>query len=86
MRRHILSVLALTLVFGVAGAYGAPAAEKKSAAPAMTPAERVAAARLAVAALPGKALQDWMTVGAFRRWNDTFGPLMRSDGSATFVS
>lgn len=85
MRRHILSVLALTLVFGAAGAYGAPAAEKKSAAQVMTPAERVAAARLAVAALPGKALQDWMTVGAFRRWNDTFGPLMRSDGSAPFV-
>ena len=85
MRKHVVKLLAAMLAMGVFTVQGAPAAAKKTAAPAMTPVERVAAARLAVAALPGKALRDWMTVGVFNRWNEAFEPLMKSDGSAPFV-
>lgn len=85
MRNNVVRLLAAVLVTSVFAVQGAPAAAKKTALRAMTPVERVAAARLAVAALPGKALQDWMTVGAFNRWKDAFEPLMKSDGSAPFI-
>ena len=85
MRKQIVKLLAAVLAMSVFAVQGAPAAAKKSPSRNMTSVERVAAARLAVAALPGKALQDWMTVGAFNRWKDAFEPLMKSDGSAPFI-
>ena len=85
MKKHVAELLTAVLVMSVFTAQGAPAAAKKTASRNMTPVERVAAARLAVAALPGKALQDWMTVGAFNRWKDAFEPLMKSDDSAPFI-
>jgi len=83
MKKQILRALVPALFLGAVAVHGAP--EGKAEKRVMTPTERVAAARLVAAAMPGKALKDWMTAGAFNRWNDTFGPLNKADGSGPLL-
>jgi len=82
MKKKLFTTVAAVLLFGTAAVHGAPAAAKRE----MTAAERLAAVRLTAAAVPGKALADWMTAGAFNRWRDTFGPLVKSDGTSPFMT
>ena len=59
----------------------APAKEIK-----LTAAERIAATRLIAAAQPGKALKDWMSVGAFARWRNIYGAMIRTDDSSAMMT
>lgn len=47
---------------------------------------RLAALRVLAAATPGKALQNWMTAGAWKRWNNIFGGLIHKNGKSPLLS
>lgn len=47
---------------------------------------RLSALRLVTAATPGSALQNWMTAGAWKRWNDIFGGMIFKNGKAPLLS
>ena len=49
-------------------------------------AARLSALRLLTAATPGSSLQNWMTAGAWKRWNDIFGGMIRKDGKSPLLS
>ena len=68
MREKIMMTLCCALV--AAAAIGAETPQ-----PAMTAPEKLAATRIIAAAMPEKALKDWMTRGAFARWQDIHGGL-----------
>ena len=64
------------------------AASVQAAAPApvQTNSTKLAALRVLAAATPGKALQNWMTTGAWKRWNDIFGGMILQNGKAPLLS
>ena len=47
---------------------------------------RLSALRLVTAATPGKSLKNWMTSGAWKRWNDFFGGLILKNGKSPLLS
>ncbi|MBQ9337568.1 MAG: hypothetical protein IJS14_09785 [Lentisphaeria bacterium] len=47
---------------------------------------RLSALRLLTAATPGSAWQNWMTAGAWKRWNDIFGGMIFKNGKAPLLS
>ena len=55
-------------------------------APEQNNSSKLAALRVLTAATPGKALQNWMTTGAWKRWNDIFGGLILKSGKAPLLS
>ena len=42
--------------------------------------------RLIAAAMPGNALNDWMTQGALKKWNEMYAGLTQSDGSSVILA
>jgi len=64
------------------------AASSRAAAPAseQNKSSQLAALRVLAAATPGKALQNWMTTGAWKRWNDIFGGIILKNGKAPLLS
>ena len=48
--------------------------------------EKIEMVRLITAATPGDALQDWMTQGALRKWNEMYAALTASDGSSAILA
>ncbi len=74
----LMSVLAAVSVAASAGA-----AEPE---PKQDSASRLSALRVLTAATPGSALQNWMTAGAWKRWNDIFGGMIFKNGKAPLLS
>lgn len=62
------------------------AAETSSAKKEMSRTEKTGAVRLVAAALPSKAVKDWMTQGAWARWEAVFGGLTAPDGTSPILS
>ena len=64
------------------------AASSRAAAPApeQNNSNKLAALRVLAAATPGNALQNWMTTGAWKRWNDIFGGMILKNGKAPLLS
>lgn len=61
---------------------GVSAAPKSSP---MTAAEKLDTTRVIATAMPGKALKDWMTKGAYNRWQTVYGGLIAPDGSSAMM-
>lgn len=74
-------LMALLAVLCVAASSGAAAP-----APEQNNSNKLAALRVLAAATPGKALQNWMTTGAWKRWNDIFGGMIHKNGKAPLLS
>ena len=53
---------------------------------AMTAAEKLSTARVVASAMPGKAIKDWMTKGAYNRWQTLCGGLIAPDDSSPMVA
>ena len=77
MKHHILCMAALVCALGVA------AAEKPAP---MTAAAKLANTRVIAANQPGKALKDWMTKGAYTRWQSVYGGMVAPDDSSPMVA
>ena len=77
MRKHILFMAALVCFLSVA------AAEKPAP---LTAAAKLANTRIIAANQPGKALKDWMTKGAYHRWQSVCGGLVAPDDSSPMVA
>ena len=77
MKRNILFMAALVCALGVA------AAEKTAS---MTTAAKLANTRVIAAGMPGKALKDWMTKGAYNRWQSVYGGMVAPDDSSPMVA
>ena len=77
MKRNILFMAALVCVLSVA------AAEKPAP---MTPAAKLANTRVIAAGMPGKALKDWMTKGAYNRWQTVYGGLIAPNDRSPIVA
>ena len=77
MKRNILFMAALLCFFGVA------AAEKTAS---MTTAAKLANTRVIAAGMPGKALKDWMTKGAYNRWQTVYGGLIAPNDRSPIVA
>ena len=78
----------LAAVLAAAG-FAVSAAPAKAAPEAAGTGEktaRVAALRLLAAATPGKALQNWMTAGAWKRWNSLYEGMIHKNGDAPLLS
>ena len=75
--KFLMSMLAVLCV--AASSKAAPAPEQNNSS-------KLAALRVLTAATPGKALQNWMTTGAWKRWNDIFGGLILKSGKAPLLS
>lgn len=85
MGRKTLTGMLAALVWATLAAAEAP--EKPAASlQKLTPAERIAAVRVIAAAQPGKVLKDWMTPGAFARWQSVYGALIRTDDRSSMMS
>ena len=86
MKKLELAVLGAALWFGIAaGAAETPAtAEKK--APEMNASEKLATVRLIAATLPDRTFKDWMTRGAYNRWQEVHGGLTAPDGSSSILA
>lgn len=83
------TTLFLMSVLTAAGlAAGACAVEKPVEKPSVqqTGAARLSALRLLAAATPGNALRNWMTAGAWKRWNVIFGGMIRKNGKSPLLS
>ena len=48
--------------------------------------EKIEMVRLIAAAMPGNALNDWMTQGALKKWNEMYAGLTQSDGSSVILA
>ena len=65
---------------------GALFAEEKDAQEgAMNRIRKMETVRLIAAATPGDALQDWMTQGALKKWNEMYAGLTQPDGSSAIL-
>jgi len=83
IRKMLMTVaVLLPLAGGLAAADKAPAAAKKG----MSPAEKLSKTRIVAAANPVPVLKDWMTVGASRKWSETFGLLASAPGGVSMLS
>ena len=76
-KRNILCMAALLCALGVA------AAEKPAP---MTAAAKLANTRVIASNQPGKALKDWMTKGAYNRWQSVYGGMVAPDDSSPMVA
>lgn len=54
--------------------------------PKQNRAARLTALRVVTASTPGNALQNWMTAGTWKRWNDIFGGMIHKNGKAPLLS
>ena len=52
----------------------------------MTASEKLVTVRVIAAAMPGKALKDWMTKGAYNRWQMVYGGMVAPDESSPMVA
>jgi hypothetical protein len=79
-KKRLFAVLAVTgtLVLG--------AAEPPVRKTPMGTAEKIATVRLIAALQPGKAMRDWMTAGAFARWQSAYGMLTGSGGESSMMA
>lgn len=77
MLKHVV------LIGAVLAGVWSQAAPKPSA---MTAAEKLGTVRVIAAAMPGKALQDWMTKGAYNRWQTVYGGMVAPDESSPMVA
>ena len=82
MRTKLLTgCLAAALALSALAEAPAPAKAIK-----LTLAERIAATRLIATVQPGKALKDWMSAGAFARWRNLYGAMIRTDDSSAMMT
>ena len=78
--KYLFTVLAAAgFAVSAAPAKGLPAGSGEKAA-------SVAALRLLTAATPGKSLENWMTAGAWKRWNAIYGGMIHKNGDAPLLS
>ena len=47
---------------------------------------KLASLRLLAAGMPGRTLQNWMTTGAWKRWNDLYGGLINEKGASPILA
>ena len=80
-KKRLFAVLAATGVLTLAAAE-APALKTSQ----MNAAEKIATVRLIAAFQPGKAMQDWMTAGAYARWQSVFGALTGSGDESSMMA
>lgn len=78
-RKLILGALMLSCLIG-------SAADSKPVKREMSGRDKIATTRLVVAAMPGKALKDWMTQGAWNRFQSVYGGLINPDGLSPILS
>ena len=78
-KQLILGALMLSCLLG-------SAAESSQVKPEMTGQDKISTIRLVAAAMPGKALKDWMTQGAWNRWQAVFGGLIEPDEASPILS
>ena len=76
--KFLMTTLAVLCVAASSGA-AAPAPEQNNSS-------KLAALRALAAAAPGTSLQNWMTTGAWKRWNDIFGGMILKNGKAPLLS
>lgn len=79
-RKQLLGMLAAAVALTLAAAE-APAQKSD-----LTPAMRIATTRLIAATQPGKVLKDWMSAGAFARWQSVYGALIRTDDKSAMMT
>ena len=77
MKHRILCAAAMICSLSVAAA---------PAPTAMTAAEKLATARVVASAMPGKAIKDWMTKGAYNRWQTLCGGLIAPDDNSPMMA
>ena len=80
-KKRLLAVLAVTGALAL-GAAETPVQTKTP----MGAAEKIATVRLIAAFQPGKAMQDWMTAGAFARWQSVYGALTGSGDESSMMA
>lgn len=78
-KQLILGALMLSCLIG-------SAAESSPVKSEMTRQDKMSTVRLVAAAMPGKALKDWMTQGAWNRWQEVFGGLIEPDDASPILS
>ena len=81
LKKRLFAVLAFMGVMILAAAE-TPAPKAKQ----MNPAEKIATVRLIAAFQPGKAMQDWMTAGAYARWQSVYGALTGSGDESSMMA
>lgn len=84
-KRKLLTAVLAAMVCS-AGIAAPPAAKSETVKKVLTGTEKIAATRLLAAAAPGKVLKDWMTPGAYNRWQQGLGVLAKEDGSSPLVT
>ena len=47
--------------------------------------QKIETVRLIAATMPGDALNDWMTQGALKKWNEMYAGLIQADGSSAIL-
>ena len=73
--------LLMTLLIAASCSAGISAADK--------PVDRtgkIAAVRILAAGAPGTVLKDWMTQGAWNRWNEVCGAMIGTNGKSAMMS
>jgi len=76
MKHTLFCMAALTCALSVSA---------KPAAP-MTAADKLAATRVVAAAMPDRALKDWMTKGAYNRWQTLYGGMIAPNGRSPMIA
>lgn len=82
MKRIKLRITGALTLFCMIGS----AADALPAREVLSGRDKIATTRLVAAAMPEKALKDWMTQGAWNRWQEVYGGLVAPDGSSPILS
>ena len=70
----------------IAAALAALLSTSAAEPPEMSTAAKLGATRVIASELPGKALKDWMTKGAYNRWLSVYGGMVAPDDSSPMVA